>query len=219
MCGRYRAQATGADVEALWQVPPNEAAEAAMERREVHPTTQIAVVAATGDGPRMEAVRWGIQPFWMKQRRPIINARDDKLATSPLWRGLASNASGRVLIACDGWYEWLRPEQPNAKAKAQPFLHVLDGGRLCALAGLLGDADVKGQEMRAATIVTTDAAGAAARIHDRMPVVLPTLDRQLAWLSDDLALDDVVELCVPLAEGITAEPVELPSGRAADNSR
>ena len=218
MCGRYRAQTTGADVEKLWKVPPSEAAEAAMERREVRPTTQITVITSTDDGPRMEAVRWGIQPAWGKSPRPIINARDDKIATSRLWKGLATHASSRALIVCDGWYEWLRPEQPNAKAKAQPFLHVLDEGRLFALAGLIGDAAVKGETMAAATIITTAAAGAAARIHDRMPVVLPDLDRQLAWLSDDLGLDDVVELCAPLAEGITASPVDLGSERPV-NSR
>jgi len=217
MCGRYRAQSSGADVEKLWKVPPNEAAEAAMERREVRPTTQIAVISSAGGGPVAEAVRWGIQPAWGKSPRPIINARDDKLATSKLWKRLASNATSRALIVCDGWYEWLRPEQPSAEVKAQPFLHVLDEGRLFALAGLLGDASVKGETMPAATIITTSAAGAAARIHDRMPVVLPDLERQLAWLSDDLSVDDVVELCAPVASGITAEPVDLGGERPVNS--
>jgi hypothetical protein len=51
-----------------------------------------------------------------------------------------------------------------------------------------------------------------------MPVVLPDLDRQLAWLRDDLTHADVAELCVPIADGVAAEPVDLPSG-PAQNSR
>jgi len=217
MCGRYRAQSTGADVEKLWKVPPSEAAEAAMERREVRPTTQIAVITQGGNGPVAEAVRWGVQPAWGKNPRPIINARSDKLATSKLWKRLATNSASRTLIVCDGWYEWLRPEQPKSKARAQPFLHLLDDGRLFALAGLIGQADVKGETMSAATIITTDAAGAAAQIHNRMPVVLPDPERQAAWLSDGLSLDDVVELCAPLADGVTAQPVDLGSSRPVNS--
>jgi putative SOS response-associated peptidase YedK len=86
------------------------------------------------------------------------------------------------------------------------------------MAGLLDTAVLDGETVPAATIITTDAAGAAAKIHTRMPVVLPDLDRQLAWLRDDLTHADVAELCVPIADGVAAEPVDLPSG-PAQNSR
>lgn len=221
MCGRYRAGATGADVEKLWKVPANEAAEAAeaaLERREVRPTTTVAVLGAGDEGPRLEAVRWGMSPpAWSKNQRPLLNARSDKLASSALWKRMAADSGGRVLFIADGWYEWLRPEKKSSGVKAQPFLHVVDGGSVFAMAGLLGEADIDGSRVPAATIITTDAAGAAARIHHRMPVVLPDRERQMAWLRDDLSLDDVVELCAPLADRVSAEPVELGS-RPAPNS-
>jgi len=93
MCGRYRAKSTGADVEKLWRVPPNEAAERTLERIEVKPTTRVAVLQPGLDAPRMEAVRWGVQPAWSKSSRPIINARSDKLTSSRLWKRLAANAA------------------------------------------------------------------------------------------------------------------------------
>jgi hypothetical protein len=81
-------------------VPANEAAEAALERREVRPTTVAIVRAGEEDGPRMEAFRWGVQPAW--SRRPLLNARSDKLASSRLWRRLAgarSSAEARPPIS------------------------------------------------------------------------------------------------------------------------
>lgn len=207
MCGRYRATSTSDDVAKLWKVPPNEAAEAAMERREVRPTTQIAVLQNADDGMTLEAVRWGIQPDW--SRRPLLNARSDKLHGSRLWKRLAADHRHRCLFVADGWYEWLRPEQKTKDTKSQPFLHLLDGGRLFTMAGLLDIALVDGVETPAATVITTDAAGESARLSDRMPVVLPDLDRQRAWLDPSLTAADLDELCAPLADGVTIEPVTL----------
>ncbi len=207
MCGRYRAKSSASDVEKLWRVPPNEAADATFERVEVAPTTNVGVIAANGDGMRLEAVRWGIQPDWSK--RPLLNARSDKLAGSRTWTRLAADPAHRVLFVADGWYEWLRAEKKTKGAP--PFLHQVDGGRLFAMAGLLDVAHVKGETMPAATIITTDAAGASAELHKRMPVVFPDLERQRAWLSSNLGLEDLDELLVPLADGVTIEPVTLPS--------
>lgn len=209
MCGRYRAKSTPSEVEKLWKVPSNEAADSTFERIEVAPTTSVAVLAANGDGDamRLEAVRWGIQPEWSK--RPLLNARSDKLASGRTWKHLAADHTHRVLFVADGWYEWLRAEKKQKGAP--PFLHLVDGGKLFAMAGLLDVAHVKDETMTAATIVTTDAAGAAAELHNRMPVVFPDLERQRAWLNPDLRLEDLDELLVPLADGVTTEPVTLPS--------
>jgi putative SOS response-associated peptidase YedK len=43
-------------------------------------------------------------------------------------------------------------------------------------------------------IITTDAAGPAARLHDRMPEVLADADMMWAWHSPDVQLDDVPDL-------------------------
>jgi hypothetical protein len=113
-----------------------------------------------------------------------------------------------VLFVADGWYEWLRAEK---KTKGVPPLHLVDGGTLFGMAGLLDVAQVKGDTVPAAMIITTDAVGAAAELHNRMPVVFPDLERQQPWLSPDLAFDDLDELLVPLADGVTTEAVTLPS--------
>jgi putative SOS response-associated peptidase YedK len=56
-------------------------------------------------------------------------------------------------------------------------------------------------------IITTDAAGLAARLHDRMPVVLADADMMQAWLSPEVQLDDVPALLAPLAGNrMTVQP-------------
>ena len=210
MCGRYQAKGDGDAIAAMWRAPRNEVAEEALGRTEVKPTTTVAVLAAAPEadgGVALEAVRWGIQPAWSK--RPLLNARSDKLAESKLWKRLAGDHSHRVLLIADGWYEWLRPEVKSADARPQPFLHTVDGGALFGMAGVLDVAVVKGEVVPAVTVITTDAVGESARLHHRMPVVLADEERQRAWLSPGLATEDAVELCRPLAAGVAIEPAVL----------
>lgn len=210
MCGRYRTKAdTQEDFTHRWGAW-GKAVAASMGHMEVRPTDGIAVVMQRDGERRAEVVRWGFQP--PNSPRPLINARDDKLLQQALWRRSVSEARGRVLIPADGWYEWLSAEDPKAKVKKQPFLHTVDGGAEFAFAGLLGYAIVKGEKVPAATIITTSSAGEAARIHDRMPVVLPDEDAEHAWLSEAADPTELVtDLCVPLPAGrVAVEPVELP---------
>ncbi len=208
MCGRYRTKNSDPEEWRSRFGAYGQAIAATLGQIEVRPTDPIAVVRETASEERVaEVVRWGFQPPGAK--RPLINARDDKLLTSPLWRRSADVAGRRVLIPADGWYEWLAAEDP--KVKKQPFLHTVDGGAQFAFAGLLGYAIVKGEKVSAATIVTTSSAGAAARIHDRMPVVLDGPEAEQAWLTDDDTEAVVDALCVPLPDGrVEVQPVELP---------
>lgn len=209
MCGRYRTKADGQeDFTHRWGAWGKSVA-ASMGQIELRPTDQIAIVMERDGERRAEAVRWGLQP--PNAKRPLINARDDKLLTQGLWKRSLVEPRGRILIPSDGWYEWLSAEDPNAKVQKQPFLHTVDGGAEFAFAGLLGYAIVKGEKVPAATIVTTSSAGAAARIHDRMPVVLPDPGAETTWLRGDDPAALVEELCVPLAgDRLTVEPIELP---------
>lgn len=207
MCGRYRAQASDPDEFAHRFGAYGAAIAGSLGQIEVRPTDPVAIVRAGEGGARVtEAVRWGIQP--PNAKRPLINARDDRLLSSGLWSRLTRGTGSRVLIPADGWYEWLAAEDP--KVKKQPFLHRVDGGAPFAFAGLLGYAIVKGEKLPAATMVTTDSIGAAAAIHDRMPVVLADADAEAAWLGAEGDADLVGALCVPLAgDRVDVQPVTL----------
>ncbi|MCK9250824.1 MAG: SOS response-associated peptidase [Solirubrobacteraceae bacterium] len=100
----------------------------------------------------------------------------------------------------DGWYEWIRAENP--KEKPAPFHHEVDDGGWFAFAGLLNVARVADldEPLATVTIITTSANGPASRIHDRMPAILAGRDEETAWLSPDVGLDDALALIGPLSD-------------------
>lgn len=85
----------------------------------VAPTDTIATVVSRHSEPddeptrRVRLMRWGLIPSWIKagpggapdaKGPPLINARADKVATSPAFRSAVR--SKRCLVPMDGWYEW-----------------------------------------------------------------------------------------------------------------
>jgi putative SOS response-associated peptidase YedK len=119
-----------------------------------------------------------------KQREPI-NARSETVAEKRPFADLFKRADRRCLVVADGWYEWLRPENP--KQPRVPFRDTVDEGELFACAGLFGFAMIGEDWVISATILTTGANEVCAPVHDRMPVVLGGPEEEAAWL---LGADD-----------------------------
>jgi putative SOS response-associated peptidase YedK len=174
----------------------------------VAPTTTIATVvrrhADPDDQPtrRVRLMRWGLIPPWAKtgedgapdNKGPLlINARADKVTTSPAFRNSAK--SRRCLVPMDGWYEW-RPNGDGTsgkKAPKTPFFMYGDGEMLF-MAGLWTTWRPQGAPKDTApllscTIITTDAAGPLAEIHDRMPLTISENDWD-RWLDPDAPIDE-----------------------------
>lgn len=170
----------------------------------VAPTTTISSVVKRHTEPedestrRVRSMRWGLIPPWVKTAQDggpdtkgplLINARADKVTSSPAFRNSAKNK--RCLIPMDGWYEW----RPNADKKAKsPFYMYADDGELLFMAGLWTTWRPQGAPKDAppllsCTIITTDAAGPLAEIHDRMPLTIsaPDWDR---WMDPDAPIDE-----------------------------
>ena len=86
----------------------------------------------------------------------------------------------------DGWYEW-----QGEKGKKTPFfMHPVDGEPLF-MAGLwsVWKPAKDASPLLSCTIITTDAPGELAQIHDRMPLVVPEGDWD-RWLDPDAAIDE-----------------------------
>jgi len=204
MCGRYTVRADPATFAGRFGAAP--AAELT-ERVNVCPTEQVAAV--TAEGPA--SLRWGLAPAWYRLRgkRPLMNARDDKLRSSGAWRALASSAATRCLVlAADGWLEWQRAEDP--KQPRAPWLHELAGGAPFAFAGLWCTATPRDGDgpLSSCTIVTVPANREASVLHDRMPAILGGAEAEAAWLDPGVGLDDALELVRSLSDGsVRARPV------------
>ena len=95
----------------------------------------------------------------------------------------------------------------NPKSPKQPVRFTVDGGEPFAFAGLTASREWQGEDLTSCSIITTDANEEVARVHDRMPVILPDAEAEAAWLSGDLGAEEAVSLCGPLdAARMSARP-------------
>ncbi len=207
VCGRYTL--TTVDGPALAErfgADPGLGLEAAtLGRFNVCPTEPVAAVAADDGVPAFHALRWGLVPPWARRLGAgpePINARMETVTQRRPFAALVARPPKRCLVLADGWYEWLRPERRGEPRV--PFRYTVDGGRPFAFAGLWDVARVGERSVASAAILTTAANEVCAPVHDRMPCVLPGPEEEAAWLREDLAPEDLLELLAPLESARTS---------------
>jgi putative SOS response-associated peptidase YedK len=200
MCGRYT---NTLDPQALEQrfgvrLPFSEGT----GRYNVAPTEPVVGIVLDKDGLAASRVlRWGLIPSWVRSGRiahTMINARSETAGTKPTYRDLIGNASRRALLPADGFYEWLRSEDP--KQPRLPFRFTVDDGGPFAFAALWTPGWYDGERVASATIMTCRANGVVGRLHDRMPVILPDRASELAWLDPEIDGPAALGMCEPLAD-------------------
>ena len=191
-------EAEGADPADATKYPPG------MARFNVAPSQEVLTVITDRESGERDArlMRWGLIPNWAKDTKigyKMINARSETVREKPAYRGLIGKHDHRCLIVADGYYEWLRSEDP--KQPRQPFRFTVDGGEPFAFAGLYAHNRSTGELIQSCTIMTCEPNEVAARVHNRMPVILSSPEAEQAWLSPELDADGAVELCRPLEAG------------------
>ena len=218
MCGRYtNTKLDGRMIAQRFGVRETTVPAATLGRFNVCPTEPVLAVCADGKGSRAaRELRWGLVPPWARELRAgpePINARAETLTTKRLFAPLLARADRRCLVVADGWYEWLRDETP--RGQRTPFRYTVDGGAPFAFAGLWDEHRVAGERLASVTVLTTVANAVCAPVHDRMPCVLAGPDEEAAWLSADLAAEDLPHLLVPLpAQRTAAAPANPAVNRA-----
>jgi putative SOS response-associated peptidase YedK len=167
---------------------------------------------------QLRMVRWGLVPSWAPNPSVgsrFINARAETAAAKPAYRQALSRR--RCLLPADGYYEWYAA---TSRGRRQPFFIRSAGGGGLAMAGLyeLWLDPVRGRDdpdawLWTAAIVTTAAEPGVARLHDRMPLVIPP-ERYAAWLDPSFTdVDAVARLLVPPPPGrLEAYPVSTAVG-------
>lgn len=205
MCGRYATTRSSADLGKLFEAFDETGGETVPDYN-VAPTDRVPIVrvSVTRQSRVVSAARWGLVPPWadlkadykmlsrpVKTRYALINARAETVATSRAYAGAFERR--RCLVPADGWYEWTR----TATGKQAHFMTrsvmnrndymtmpegISDG---LAFAGIWSAKD----DAITFSIITMPARGELARVHDRMPLLLPG-DRWEDWLTatvgDDL---------------------------------
>ena len=177
MCSRYFLDADGNIIAYTFRVPVHDRIR---KRFNIAPTQEAPVIRAGPGGAREVAMlRWGLVPSWAKDLKvgaKMINARSEGVEAKPSFRDAVRER--RCVVPATGFFEW--QGEPGRK---QPFAITLPGQALFAFAGLWERwKPGEGEPVETFTIMTTDANEAVARIHDRMPVILP-MDAIDTWLT------------------------------------
>jgi putative SOS response-associated peptidase YedK len=209
MCGRYATTRSEADLSDLFDAVST--VEELGPSWNVAPTDPVPVVrVSAGRGQRvLQTARWGLVPPWATDPRAgarMINARSETVATSPAFA--PSFARRRCLVPADGWFEWVR----SGRQRQAFYMTPADGSAL-AFAGIWS---AWGPEpLLTCSVLTTAAVGGPARVHDRMPLILPR-ERWAGWLAGG---GEAADLLRPMTERELAAIEVRPVGPAVGNVR
>ena len=186
MCGRYALTSTLDRLLPRLRGPlPAGLQDHYAPRPQVRPGEPVLLQRWEHGRPEVALVLWGLLPAWARDpsglRRPI-NARGETVADRPFFRGPWRHR--RALLPADGFYEWqTRTDPGTGRPWKQPWLFRRRDRAPFWLGGLWerwigGD----GGELETGVILTTAPNALLARVHDRMPVVIPD-GLEDAWLA------------------------------------
>jgi putative SOS response-associated peptidase YedK len=183
MCGRFVVAGAAADLVEMFDIDLV-APDLPEPSFNVAPTDRVSIIldtigkgAAVDDPPvrRLESARWGLVPVWSKDTSKgasAINARIESAAEKSTFATAVKKR--RAIIPATGYYEW----RVMDGVKRPHFIHLPDG-QLMVFAALYewwrnpAEADDSALKWLLSTsILTRDATGRLADIHDRMPVFL-----------------------------------------------
>lgn len=179
MCGRFYTDFDDAQyremLAMLYLKSEKDAGLLMLKNGEVFPTDQVAALDLTG----ARAMRWGFARFDGKGK--VINARSETALEKNMFRApMLTQAGlpqrGRCLIPASAYFEWETRDKQKIKYKLRP---AKEG--LFTFAGLYRSE--AGSDTPVFVILTAPAAEGISFIHDRMPLILPSEQRE-NWLND-----------------------------------
>jgi putative SOS response-associated peptidase YedK len=174
MCGRVKLDSDFSEIKIAFKIPPEHPAPNYAPSWNVAPTDKLPIIRYN---PKTEAracdpMRWGLVPYWAKDIKigfSTINAQAETIDSKPIFREAFQRR--RCLVPVEAYYEW---QQVGPKEK-QPYAFARTGGGIMALAGLWETWKSPADELvRSFTIITTQPKELCAKIHNRMPVILPS---------------------------------------------
>ena len=165
-------------------------------RYNIAPTQIVPILTADEAGVTLRDVRWGLIPGWAKDAKiaaSCINARSESVAEKPAFRN-AWRTGRRCLVPATAWYEWR-----GEGGIRQPYrIAPVDGANPSMIAGLWERWRAPdGALLDTCAVLTRDAQGHAARVHDRMPLVLP-IESWRDWLAGPTAQAEALLHVAPI---------------------
>ena len=195
MCGRFALSAMLTDI-------AEEFSTSALPDRtlpvdwNIKPTQDIYIVK----NEEIKIASWGLIAPWSKNsvdalrsQSQAINARSESVHEKPTFRNAFRQR--RCLVPATGYYEWAT-ELGRYKTK-QPVFISRDDKKLLAFAGIFDRwISPEGEIRESVAIITRDAVGDLAKVHNRMPLFIPR-NRWEKWMDSELTeVEEVRDLMV-----------------------
>jgi len=203
MCGRYWIDIDEAELRDIAKAAAANALPEEMSLMkssgEIFPTDRVPIMSGV---ETFQPMQWGFT-LEGKKGPPIINAREESVMEKPMFKNAIIRH--RCLVPCSGYYEWKK----DGKRKEKHYFHLHGKGTMYLAAIWRME---RGANLPRFTIITRDAAGHIADIHDRMPVIIP---RELVdtWLTDGTKIAEVLRQAV---REIAFENLEAPEPNLFD---
>lgn len=159
------------------------------EEGEIRPTDMTTVIAPGKDGTETAfPMVWGYHIEGIN--RPVVNARvesaKDKKSFAPDWQ------KHRCIIPAAYYFEWEHIKRPDGKVRTgQKYAIHPKGSSITWLAGLYRIEEERGLYYPVFTVLTKAPTEELAKIHDRMPVILPE-DVISDWIRPDANPEKIV---------------------------
>ncbi|KZT03329.1 DUF159-domain-containing protein [Laetiporus sulphureus 93-53] len=212
MCGRYSLNLSHAEIQQLhgYNVHVGEwiGQDQFVPRYNIAPRSQAPVLRRrepsenSEDGQSdeliLQTMKWGLVPHWSKHEQfsySTFNARYEAVVEGTgIWASIRGKR--RCAVICEGYYEW----QKKGNERLPHFMKHKNG-HLMLLAGLYDKSFVEeeSEPLWTFTVITTDATKNFQWLHDRQPVILPSLEALNTWLdtSSQKWSDDLTKLVQP----------------------
>lgn len=164
-------------------------------------------VISNTEPDRLQAMSWGLIPFWVKSkeqaleiRQNTLNARSETVFSKPSFRSVRRR---RCIVPATGFYEWR-----EFRGRKYPYFIHLKDQEVFSFAGIWDEwtDHNTGEILRTFTIMTTDANPLMATIHNtkkRMPVILP-FETETNWLNTNLSDQDIMSFTQPFDQDLMA---------------
>jgi putative SOS response-associated peptidase YedK len=177
-------------------------------RYNIAPTQPVLIIRARpsnvdrgNNAPDREAMlaRWGLIPGWVKDLKgfpTLINARAETAAEKPSFRNAMRQR--RIILPASGFFEWKRDEKDKP---LQAYWVKPKRGKVAAFAALMETwSGPDGSEIDTVAVLTTEAKGPIADVHDRMPVLLQQEDFS-RWLdTQNVMVPEIADLLIGQAD-------------------
>lgn len=156
---------------------------------EVRPTDIVPVIAPNSKGEKQVfPMQWGFTA--RDNKRTLFNARLETAGQKPTFKDAWQ--SHRCIIPAAYYYEWEHFKSPDGKIKTGDKYAIQPAG--CTTTWLCGLYRIE-DGYPVFVILTKEPSAELAKIHDRMPFMLPT-DKISEWISPSSNPNDLIQFAL-----------------------